>query len=70
MIIEVTVAVNRKAVVLINVIIAIVVVRDRWGQRDQKDNEGYEGRPGQPDLKGNVGYPERPGQQDPKGNVD
>ncbi len=67
MIIEVTVAVNRKAVVLINVIIAIVVVRDRWGQRDQKDNEGYEGRP---DLKGNVGYPERPGQQDPKGNVD
>ncbi len=54
MIIEVTVAVNRKAVVLINVIIAIVVVRDQWGQRDQKDNEGYEGRPGQPDLKGNV----------------
>ncbi len=38
MIIEVTVAVNRKAVVLINVIIAIAVVRELWGQPDRQVN--------------------------------
>ncbi len=38
MIIEVTVAANHKAVVLINVIIVRAVVRELWGQPDRQVN--------------------------------